>query len=76
MIRISESKRFQLRLDASNILNHPVPYMVAPTSTTTGSVGLNINDPSPFGFIQDKGNPQAAGSQSYRQFKAMVRFDF
>lgn len=76
MIRISESKRFQLRLDATNILNHPVPYMVAPTSTTTGSVGLNINDPNPFGFIQDKGNPQATGSQSYRQFKAMVRFDF
>jgi hypothetical protein len=50
--------------------------MVAPTSTTTGSVGLNINDPNPFGFIQDKGNPQAANSQMFRQFKGMVRFNF
>jgi hypothetical protein len=75
-VRISESKTVQVRLDAINVLNHPVPYMVAPTSTTTGSVGLNINDPNPFGFIQDKGNPQAANSQMFRQFKGMVRFNF
>jgi hypothetical protein len=44
--RISESKSVQIRLDATNILNHPVPN--APT--------LNINATNQFGFIADKNN--------------------
>jgi len=44
--RIAESKSFILRVDATNVFNHPVPN--APV--------LNINSSNPFGFIQDKGN--------------------
>ena len=43
-VRISESKTILVRMDATNIFNHPVPN--API--------LNINNTNPFGFIQDK----------------------
>jgi hypothetical protein len=46
LVRISESKSVQIRLDATNILNHP----------GVGSPALNINDANDFGFIQNKGN--------------------
>jgi len=42
--RISESKQFQLRVDAVNVLNHPNP--IAPT--------LNINSTDAFGLIKTK----------------------
>jgi len=42
--RISESKSLQIRLDATNILNHPSPNN--PT--------LNINSTNDFGYIADK----------------------
>jgi hypothetical protein len=45
-IQVSESMRFQFRVDATNIFNHPQPN--APT--------LDINSGSPFGFIQSKGD--------------------
>jgi len=45
-IRVTESKSVQLRVDATNILNHPVP----------NNPSLDINSTNPFGFIQDKGN--------------------
>ena len=38
----------QVRLDATNILNHPVPN--APS--------VDINSANPFGFIQSKDNPR------------------
>ena len=44
--RISESKSLQVRMDASNILNHPTPNN--PT--------LNINATNNFGYIADKNN--------------------
>jgi hypothetical protein len=44
--QIRKSKSLQLRVDATNILNHPVPNN--PT--------LDINSMNVFGFIQDKGN--------------------
>jgi len=60
LIRIQESKSFEVRLDATNVFNHPVPN--SPT--------LNINDNvNAFGFIQSKGN-------QIRQFKARLRFNF
>src|SRR5262249_14655085 len=49
-VRILEGKSLQVKLDAQNIFNHPVPYLSAT------SVGLNINSSNAFGFIQDKGN--------------------
>ena len=44
-LRISESKSLQIRVDATNVLNHPTP----------NSPSLDINSTNPFGFIQDKG---------------------
>jgi hypothetical protein len=69
-VRISETKSFQVRMDATNIFNHPVPYLAA------NSPGLNINSSNPFGFIQDKGNAAVANSEKFRQFKAQLRFNF
>jgi hypothetical protein len=45
-VRITEWKSLQVRLDATNILNHPVP----------NSPALNINTDTAFGLIQDKGD--------------------
>jgi len=44
--RITESKMLQVRVDATNILNHPDPS--APS--------FNLNTVNPFGYIQDKSN--------------------
>jgi hypothetical protein len=45
-LRLTESKSIQVRVDAQNILNHPVP------SNPT----LSINGGNPLGFISGKGN--------------------
>ena len=45
-IRISESTTLQVRMDATNIFNHPVP----------ANPILNINGTTPFGAIQEKGD--------------------
>jgi hypothetical protein len=44
-VRITESKQLQIRLDSTNVFNHPVP----------SNPFLNINGSTPFGSIQDKG---------------------
>jgi len=44
-VRITESKQLQIRLDSTNVFNHPVP----------SNPFLNINGNTPFGSIQDKG---------------------
>jgi hypothetical protein len=50
--RISESKSAQIRMDASNVLNHPTP--LAPT--------LSINSDTTFGYMTDG----KSGSRSFR----------
>jgi hypothetical protein len=45
-IQISETKSVQIGLDATNVLNHPIP----------NNPSLDINSSNPFGFVQDKGN--------------------
>jgi len=42
--RISESKTLQVRIDATNILNHPLP----------SNPSLNLNATNAFGYIADK----------------------
>ena len=42
--RIAESKSVQLRVDATNVFNHPNP----------SNPVLNINSTNPFGYIADK----------------------
>jgi hypothetical protein len=44
LVRLTESKTVQVKLDATNILNHPVP----------NNPSLDINSPNPFGFLQSK----------------------
>ena len=45
-VQITESKSLQIRFDATNILNHPVP----------ASPSLDINATNDFGYIGSKGN--------------------
>jgi hypothetical protein len=59
--QISESKSVQLRVDATNILNHPIPN--DPT--------LNINSDEPFGNQNGKSQFQAP-----RAFRGTVRISF
>ena len=70
-VRISESKSVTIRMDATNVLNHPNVGNCSTTSTTPPQCNpvLNINGTNPFGFIQTKGD-------QIRQFKGTVRFNF
>ena len=77
-VRISESKTILVRMDATNVLNHPnvgncaAPPTVGMSIVTTGpqcTPTLNINGTNPFGFIQTKGDQT-------RQFKGTVRLNF
>jgi len=61
--RISESKSVQLRIDTSNVLNHPTP----------GGPQFSINaNNNPFGQITTKNVAPQAG----RAFQGQVRFNF
>jgi hypothetical protein len=59
--RVGESKSLQLRIDAINVLNHPVP--------NDPDLGLNSTGATLFGDIDEKGN-------QVRQFQGQVRFNF
>jgi len=73
-VRITETKTLQVRFDATNVFNHPVPNLVI--TTNNPPAGLNINSSVPFGFIQDKGNQTVMNSEKFRQFKAQLRLMF
>jgi hypothetical protein len=55
-VRIAEGKMVQIRVESTNVLNHPVP----------ASPFLNINGNTPFGSIQDKGNQRRFFKASVR----------
>jgi hypothetical protein len=55
-VRLTESKSLQIRMDATNVLNHPVP----------STPFLNINGNTPFGSIQDKGTQRRFFKASVR----------
>ena len=72
--RFSETKSMQLRIDANNVLNHPVantPQLsLAPSG---GTNALNTN----FGQILNGGTFSVIGAKTgFRKVQAMVRFDF
>jgi hypothetical protein len=67
-VKISESKSLQVRMDATNILNHPNVGNCGTTTPLCNPV-LNTNGSSPFGSIQEKGDQR-------RFFKGSVRFNF
>jgi hypothetical protein len=70
-VAITESKSFRLRVDISNICNHPV---MSGTPTTTGRISvptspsMNINGTNPIG--------QYTYKVGGRTIQAMARFDF
>jgi hypothetical protein len=66
-LRITESKTLMLRMDSTDVLNHP--SVGQNCGIATCAPVFNINGTNPFGFIQAKGD-QA------RQFKGTVRFNF
>jgi hypothetical protein len=55
-VRIAEGKTVAIRMDSTNILNHPTP----------SNPFLNINGNTPFGSIQDKGNQRRLFKASVR----------
>jgi len=55
-VRLTESKALQIRMDSTDVFNHPTP------STPT----LNMNGATPFGSIQDKGTQRRSFKASVR----------
>jgi hypothetical protein len=83
MVRIAEGKSFQLRIDATNVFNHPLPSngtygssgsrTVAPTDMSGNYSLMNLgasnnSNNRPMGFLDSK-----VGA---RTFQAKIRFDF
>jgi hypothetical protein len=66
--QISESKQLQIRFDATNILNHPDPFIPNPGFGQQQTPVLNINSDD-FGTIANKGNQR-------RSFEAQLRLTF
>lgn len=71
-IKIGESKSFQIRVDATNIFNHPQPAGSVGTASTRISFAnppvLNINGRDPFGHLGSK--------VGRREFQLRARFSF
>jgi hypothetical protein len=55
-VRLTESKSLQIRMDSTDVLNHPTP----------SSPFLNTNGNTPFGSIQDKGGQRRFFKASVR----------
>jgi hypothetical protein len=73
-IRISESKSFQLRLDASNVLNHPTPN--TPQLSLAPSAATNALNTS-FGQILNATGFTTIGAKTgYRKVQVALRFNF
>ena len=73
-VHITESKTLQVRVDASNILNHPTPDDAGLASCVGGGLGTNltINSNSAFGQVGGKCVAESAA----RRFQASMRFTF
>lgn len=71
-VRIDESKSIQVRVDATNIFNHPQPAGSVGTASTRISFAnppdLGINTSNPFGYFGTK--------VGQRTFQARIRFSF
>jgi len=67
-IKITESKSLQVRMDATNVLNHPEPQTMI---TGASLLNMNINDTN-FGLFTGP-NAKTTG---HREFQAQLRFNF
>jgi hypothetical protein len=65
---ITESKQIQIRFDATNVLNHPDPFVPNPPFGQVATPVLSINNDD-FGTIGNKGNQR-------RSFQGQLRFIF
>jgi Carboxypeptidase regulatory-like domain len=73
--QITESKRVQIRFDATNILNHPQPC--APTLCPGDGRGTNLAlNPFTFGPLGAFGSIANKSLSAPRQFQGTIRFDF
>jgi hypothetical protein len=63
-VKLSESKSVQIRMDATNVLNHPDP----------ATPNLDINNTN-FGLITASG-ANAAKTNAHREFQGMIRLNF
>jgi hypothetical protein len=67
-VRISESKSMTVRLDATNIFNHPTPGQGGLFAPAVGASDLSLQGGNPFGAVTNKsGN---------RRFQLKARLDF
>src|SRR6266850_6724899 len=67
-VKITESKSVQIRMDATNVFNHPEPQ---PMTTGASVLNLNINDTN-FGLFTGP-NPK---NNAHREFQAQLRLNF
>jgi len=67
-VRISESKNMTIRLDATNVFNHPTPGAAGLFAPAVGGSDLSLQGGNPFGAVTNK-----AGS---RRFQLKARLDF
>ena len=70
--RVSESKSFTVRVDATNIFNHPMPSLGYTTVSSRSAIAANpdmtLSGTNDFGLLDNK-----VGT---RTFQAKLRFDF
>jgi hypothetical protein len=67
-VAISESKSFTVRVDATNIFNHPTPGAAGIFAPAVGGSDLSLQGGNPFGAVTNK-----SGS---RRFQLKARLDF
>jgi len=76
LVRISESKSIQIRVDATNIFNHPTPAGSA-VATTPGAITYYAGAPA--GLSLSSGSTYAGDLNAkvgQRTFQAKIRFNF
>jgi hypothetical protein len=74
--RIDETKRLQVRFDATNIFNHATPCAPVQCPGNAFGTNLSLQPVNPFAFFANFGVIGAKNLSPPRQFQATVRLDF
>jgi hypothetical protein len=67
-VRVGEDRSVTIRLDATNIFNHPTPGQAGAFAPAVGASDLSLQSGNPFGAVTSK-----AGQRRF-QFKARIDF--